>query len=95
MCANLCSSICGVNLIKSILLSFSFVLCQLTIGISTVSAGWISLLPFYGLYIYESLLGIMGMYVLDKRIIVKGSARQIREVKLVLKLQFNSSLYVG
>lgn len=31
----------------------------------------------------------MGMYVLDKRLMVKTSARQIRAVKLVPKFQFN------
>lgn len=67
----------------------------LTIGISTVSAGWISPLSFHCFYVYENLFGIMGMYILDKRMIVKRSARQIGEVKLVLKLQFNSFLYVG
>lgn len=95
MCAKFFPSTCRVKLIKSILLSFSFVLCQLTIDISTVSAGWISPLPFYCLYVYEILFGIMGMNVLEKTIKRKRSARQIREVKLVLKFQFNSFLYVG
>lgn len=44
MCAEVFSSICRGNLIKSVLFSFSFVLGQLTISISTVSAGWISFL---------------------------------------------------
>lgn len=37
----------------------------------------------------------MSMYVLDKRVIVKRSARQIRKVKLVPKFHFNFFLYVG
>lgn len=34
----------------------------------------------------------MGMYILDMRVLVKRSARQIRDV---LKFQFNLFLYVG
>lgn len=54
MCTKVFYSICRVNLVRKILFPFSFILWQLIIGISIVSAGWVSPLPFYWIYVCEN-----------------------------------------
>lgn len=90
MCAEVFSSICrGTSSKVSYFPSLSFCASWPLASVLCLLGGS----PFYCLYVYKSLFGIMGIYVLVMRIIVKRSARQIREVKLALKLQLNSFFF--